>query len=610
MNNKGLKWKSLLFIIGFFYILTSQVYAQDQAVADSLAKTYHEDKLNGIQKLELLKNLAFNEINDSELAIRYANELIELSLLENNMAYLYSGHLQKGNKYLNLGEIEEALINFFKCVEISNISNDIPDLGTAYMAVADAYAAMRTYSNAESYYDKAIKLLRQTQDTIALASALLNAGDTYLNNEKPLEALKYFDESGLLFKKLNYQTGLAYNLGNVGIANAILGSDIEAENNINEAVKILETQKNYAPISIYLTYISDIYVSKGNLPKAFEYAQTSLDLAQKYRLKQQISDANLKLSQLHELVGNQEAAYKHYKDYITFRDSVKNIETVQKIADLRTEREVSQKQAEVDLLTQKRKTQRILVYATLLALFLIGLLALGLFKRNRYVRATNKIIAAEKERSDNLLLNILPEETAQELKDNGRVEAKRFDSVTVLFTDFKGFTHYAEHLSPEELVSTVDFYFSKFDDIIEKYGLEKIKTVGDAYMCAGGLPFPTEDHAAKMVMAAKDIVEFVHSEKNNAQDSETRFDIRVGINTGPVVAGVVGSKKFAYDIWGDTVNIASRMESCSEPGKINISEHTYLLVKDKFNCNFRGNIEVKNRGQLKMYFVDGLIKTI
>jgi class 3 adenylate cyclase len=216
---------------------------------------------------------------------------------------------------------------------------------------------------------------------------------------------------------------------------------------------------------------------------------------------------------------------------------------------------------------------------------------------------TSKVIEQDKERSDDLLKNILPEETALELKESGTVKAKRFEDVSVLFTDFKGFTKFSEKLSPEELVKTIDFYFSKFDEIMEKHGIEKIKTVGDAYMCASGLPFPAKNHAFKIAKAAFDIIDFVN--ETMSLNSETSFDIRVGINSGSVVAGVVGTKKFAYDIWGDTVNTASRMESSGQIGKINVSESTYNLLKNNraFEFEERGSIEAKGKGKIKMYFI-------
>jgi class 3 adenylate cyclase len=358
--------------------------------------------------------------------------------------------------------------------------------------------------------------------------------------------------------------------------------------------------------------MSDIYLKQNDWNSSLSYAKRSLELAKKYGLKEQIGASNLKLSQLYEKAGNKGESLKYFKNHIAYRDSVTNLKSVQQMADLRTNYEVSQKQIEVDLLQKdseilqlKQKKQRNIIYATVFSSFLIFLLALGLFRRYQFIKKTNHIIEKERNRSDNLLLNILPEETAYELKQSGKVQAKRFDSVTVLFTDFEGFTHYAEKLSPEKLVESVDFYFSKFDAIMEKYGLEKIKTVGDAYMCAGGLPFPTEDHAYKMVLAAFEIAEFVNESKKQHSPDQTRFEIRIGISTGPLVAGVVGIKKFAYDIWGDTVNIASRMETNSEPGKVNISEYTYQIVKDFFDCEYRGEIEVKNRGMMKMYFVNG-----
>ncbi|MGC6413222.1 MAG: adenylate/guanylate cyclase domain-containing protein, partial [Bacteroidia bacterium] len=211
-----------------------------------------------------------------------------------------------------------------------------------------------------------------------------------------------------------------------------------------------------------------------------------------------------------------------------------------------------------------------------------------------------EVISTEKKKSDELLLNILPEEVASELKQNGFAEAKHFEEVSVLFTDFVGFTRISQTLSPKDLVTEIDSYFSEFDRIMVKHGIEKIKTIGDAYMAVCGLPAENNEHALKIINAAKDIVAFVSERKSNGG----LFDIRVGINTGSVVAGIIGIKKYAYDIWGDTVNTAARMESNSEAGRINISETTYELIKSEFNCTYRGEIEAKNKGLIKMYFVD------
>jgi class 3 adenylate cyclase len=213
-----------------------------------------------------------------------------------------------------------------------------------------------------------------------------------------------------------------------------------------------------------------------------------------------------------------------------------------------------------------------------------------------------KTISREKKRSESLLLNILPAETAKELKQNGKVDAVKFDEVTVLFTDFVSFSKLAEHVEPVQLVKSIDYYFKGFDEITTKYGLEKIKTIGDSYMCACGLPTANPTHARNVIQAAKEMIELVKNAMN-AEDGLSHFDVRIGIHTGPVVAGIVGIKKWQYDIWGDTVNIASRMESKSEPGRINLSEITYLQIKDEFPCEYRGEIEVKNRGILKMYFL-------
>ncbi len=207
----------------------------------------------------------------------------------------------------------------------------------------------------------------------------------------------------------------------------------------------------------------------------------------------------------------------------------------------------------------------------------------------------------EKEKSDILLRNILPEEVAAELKEKGSSEARLYNNVSVLFTDFVNFTQVAETLSPADLVAEIHHCFKAFDGIIGQHGLEKIKTVGDAYIAVSGMPAEDPRHADNVVAAALDIRAYMLSHK---AQNPAAFDIRLGVHSGPVVAGIVGVKKFAYDIWGDTVNTAARMEQHSEPGKVNISSVTYGLIKAGFCCSYRGEIEAKHKGRMGMYFVE------
>ena len=583
------------FTTGFFLTIYMGSDGQNQRIADSLAKIYQEGKLEDTAKLELLRKLSFNEVNDLKLSLKYAEELIVLSTKAGNYLYQFRGYQQKGNKKRLLGDLDEALDAYFKSVEAAGKANFKPGEGGAYSNIADIYSISDNHVNAKIYYNKAIAALRQSDDTVRLATAILNAGDEFLNTKNYDSALLYFQESGNIFEKVNYLAGKAYSLGNTGMVYANIGKNNLAEKNINAAIGILEKLGDYYPICVYLISMSGIYLEKGKEPAALNYATRSLNLAQKYKLKDQIADANLKLSELYEKAGKPGESLQYFKTHITYRDSVSDIKSVQNMADLRTDYEVSQKQIEVDLLHQQKRNQRIMV----LSLFIIlGLTIMLLGTLYWYF----KTISREKKISESLLLNILPAETARELKQNGKVDAVKFDQVTVLFTDFVQFTKVAELVEPVQLVKSIDYYFKGFDEITTKYGLEKIKTVGDSYMCACGLPTVNKTHARNVILAAKEMTELVKNEMD-ALDGLNHFEVRIGIHTGPVVAGIVGIKKWQYDIWGDTVNIASRMESMSEPGRINLSETTFNEIKDEFPCEYRGEIEVKHRGVLKMYFL-------
>jgi len=246
------------------------------------------------------------------------------------------------------------------------------------------------------------------------------------------------------------------------------------------------------------------------------------------------------------------------------------------------------------------------------------LLALTLYARFRSKRRSaktlaekNQLIETERQRSDELLLNILPAPIANELKESGKAKARRFQDVTVLFSDFKNFTQISEQLGPEELVEELDKCFKAFDYIIAEYAdIEKIKTIGDAYMCASGLS-DRKSIPYNIIKAALSMQEYLEEyAKVRQRQGRPYFEARIGIHTGPVVAGVVGIKKFAYDIWGDTVNIAARMEANGEEGKVNISQSTYSLVKYKFTCHHRGKVHAKNKGNIDMYFVDTAASTV
>jgi class 3 adenylate cyclase len=255
----------------------------------------------------------------------------------------------------------------------------------------------------------------------------------------------------------------------------------------------------------------------------------------------------------------------------------------------------------------------------LFSFFVFSFIMFGLFNSVRGIGKANielneklkeLIIISEKEknRSEKLLLNILPVEVAEELKDEGFVKPVLYENVTILFTDFEGFTKIAERMSPEKLLKTLDASFTQFDKVIEKNKLEKLKTIGDSYMCAGGLPIKNKTHPIDACLAGLELKRMMTQIKELQDSLGLDFwELRIGIHCGPVIAGVIGEKKFAYDIWGDAVNTASRLESSGATGEINISKSVFNQVKNFFICEYRGKIPAKNKGDVDMYFLKRII---
>ncbi|MEJ2006169.1 MAG: adenylate/guanylate cyclase domain-containing protein, partial [Cyclobacteriaceae bacterium] len=463
-------------------------------------------------ELQILQELV--GYSDPKKILKYSERLIERAIALDSAKALFEGYLNKGYALALTSDYSQALENYFKAATIAEKENLTPNLGIVNSYIADVYSKRGNHDNAVNYYKLALNNLRAEKDSVKLAGVLANLGDEYLLYNMPDSALLYFNETERILKKLDFNEKryLGILAGNRGIAYHMLGRSDSARYLIVEAVSQLELIDNYNQIPTYLNVLSEISLAEGNRAAALNYARKSLDIAEKFGLKDEISDANLKLAEVYESSGNYNKAFYHFRNYSLYKDSVQNIESVQKLANLRIDFEIAQnqleadaeiarkrleadaeiarKQLEVDAVNKQKENQTIIVIMTAIASTLMGILAIGLYRRNRFIQHTKEIIESEKGRSDKLLRNILPDETAEELKEYGKVKARRFESVSVLFADFKGFTMISEKMSPEELVTSVDNFFSKFDEIIERHGVEKIKTMGDAYMCVCGLPFP------------------------------------------------------------------------------------------------------------------------
>ena len=345
--------------------------------------------------------------------------------------------------------------------------------------------------------------------------------------------------------------------------------------------------------------LAQAYYAKGDVGASIDVYKQAVEIGVPLNLLTEMKDAYQGLSEAYLKQSDFINAFKYQNLLLAVKDTIYNTETDKKLGTLQFGFDLEKKETQIKQNEQEIKRQKLVKYS-FIGGFAVMVLFAGVFfaQRNRIKKA--------KRRSDELLLNILPEETAEELKETGTAKTRSFESVTVLFTDFKNFTIASEILTPEELVAEINHCYSAFDRIVEKYGIEKIKTIGDSYMCAGGLPVTSTTHPFDVVNAGLEMVKFIEENKQERiAKGQPYFELRLGIHTGPVVAGIVGIKKFAYDIWGDTVNTASRMESSGGIGKVNISGSTYEIVKDKFSCTYRGKIEAKNKGSIDMYFVEG-----
>ncbi len=528
----------------------------------------------------------FNKAYEIEYQLGDKNKILELHILI-SWVYEQQGNYPEKTKY------------DFSALKYSQEINDKYSIAICMANISGDYLALGNYKLALQYLDSSIIPLKEDHDYINLCETYISIASIHTDHQNFKEALNYFDlalkigaeihDMNVLARAYRFKAGLF----------VLQGNEPEALTNFLSASEILDsTEDNQSKAELYIE-LGACYTRLKKYSEAKKYFERAKELSMKIQSESISNKYYQNLELLDSASGNWKDAYSNYKRSVQLSNKLYNDENTKKIMKTSMQYEFDRMEAAAKAEQEKKDIRQRLLRNSIATGLGGSLLFLVVVYRQR-----NRISKARK-RSDELLLNILPGEVADELKEKGSTEAKQFDEVTVMFTDFKGFTQISEKLTPAELVAEIDTCFKAFDQIITKHNIEKIKTIGDSYMCAGGLPVANRTHASDVLKAALEIQQFMqqHVQERKREKKEI-FEIRIGIHTGPVVAGIVGVKKFAYDIWGDTVNIASRMESSGEAGKINISGSTYQLIKDQFKCVHRGKIQAKNKGEIDMYFVE------
>lgn len=596
--------KTLLLLAASLFVLNC--LAQDKHIVDSLTnklKNHTEDTTAANLLYELFKSY---KDNNPEKAINYAKQTLALSEKIGYKKGIANAHRSIGAIFRNEGNSSKALNNFIAALKIFEQEKDQRGIASCYLSIGLIYNEQKDYSEAIINYNKSLKIFKEVGDKSSIAKCYINIGYLYDNQKKYPEALQNYLESLKIVDELGDTLGIAG-------AKLCLGSVYSKQGNYSlalvyefAALKIFEKKGIKSDIASSFGNIAQTYMRQKKYNDAAQYLKKGLSIVKENGNLLNTVEFYRDFAALDSAMGDYKQALEHYKLFITTHEILINNENTKKITQQNMQYNFDKKELFTKLENEKELQKQKLVRNGLIGGFAIVLLfALVFFHQRNKISEAKKISEAEKERSEELLLNILPAEVADEIKLTGAAKAKAYTMVTVMFTDFKDFTKVSEKVSAELLVEEIHICFSAFDHILQKHKIEKIKTIGDAYLCASGLPLSNYTHAVDMLNAAFEIRSFIMNRKKEKEArGEIPFEIRIGIHTGPLVAGIVGVRKYAYDIWGDTVNLASRIEQNSEAGKINISESTYELVKNDFNCFYRGKIEAKNKGEIAMYFAE------
>lgn len=644
-----------LFFSGCLILIGLKGLSQN-AKEDSLKTVISRSMVADTNRVKTLIELSkYNTGSQPEASLAFAKKALALA---DSIHYPFgqaTAYKWVGIYYYNQARNIETLDNWLESLKIfrsinykQGISNMLSNIGSLYYNQTDDAKALE-------YYLQSLTIAEDLGDKLRLATVLQNIGNTYLRKKNTLPlALKYLLRALPLSIELQNQDAIVTIYTNLGESYLEMNKTDSALFYFNKGLEVSKNREELTT-NFILNDIGKAYAKKKDFERAIKYQQQSIALAEKLNARYYVGKSILGLADtylemgktdmavdtylrgevilkethaIEELVHTYEGLTKAFTSqgkisqaftyqtlFANYKDSLYNIETDKKLSNLSLEHNISNKEKDIKLLNKEKalgdlelQKQKATSIAFAVGFGLLMVIAFVIYRNYRQKVKTNIILDKQKVQIEQLMLNILPEEVSVELQEYGHATPKYYESVSVLFTDFKGFTLLSGKMSPRELIEELNESFMAFDDIIEKNGLEKIKTIGDSYMCAGGIPTITENHLLGIIQAGIDMQTYIkqRNEKRSI-DGLPSWELRVGVHIGPVVAGVVGKMKYAYDIWGSTVNIASRMESNGEPGKVNISSAVYDQVKDTYHCHYRGKISAKNIGEIDMYFIDSRI---
>jgi len=642
-------FRHLKFALLAFILFSTSFVKADESTADSLLELWNDANLHDSIRLDAFYNYTWLELLESNPDSAFINSQTICRLADEKhcfkqfangvklqaVVYLIQGnydsamvkfeyshslytdlkdqkgiartHIYLGMIYANQGDHYQALKHYRKGYELFEKIGFAKGIADGKIAIGSIYYQQNKLSEALEYFEEARDIYISNKNQKELATALSNIGNVYYSLEKTDQALEAYSESLKIYKLL----GKDFSVAKSYHTQAVIYNELEKFDTAlaiySKSLAISTSFENFWMMSTTYVDIGNIHYALRNYDSALYWCSKALELSTTNESVETQKNACECLYISYKAKGDQSRALEFHEQYLQLRDKLTNTETAEQLRQMEFANQLyadSIRQAQEDYELQIRHQKEVNRFIIIGIVFLIA--ALLLLNRLIFVRRSRTAIAKEKERSDELLLNILPEEIAKELKETGQAAARNFENVSILFTDFKNFTQISEKMPAEDLINELNYCFKAFDDICDRFGIEKIKTIGDSYMAAGGLPVSNPDSLKNTVLAGLEMIEVVKklSEEGN-KSNHIPFEMRCGIHTGKVAAGIVGHKKFQYDVWGDTVNTASRMESNGVEGAVNISSACYDALKDDPQFEFidRGKVNAKGKGEVNMYLV-------